>query len=150
MSNVTKRKAPRHVLVAAGLAVLAMAQGPAAAKDEAKKPAAKKGWQEIAAADWKARVAADIMDIVAPAYQGFPESAEGKQRLAVEVEPSKDGKGITATVTKEGLLDDAVGAEQIRLEIERGDVNWRLVNAARRWQCRRGIMAGSWTVRRCP
>ena len=140
--------ASRLAVAAAIVSVFTAALSAAAAKDPAGKPSAKKGWQEIAAAEWKTPSAVDIMDIVKPAYQGFPESAEGRQRLAVEL--ARSDEGFAATVTKEGLLDDAVGAEQIRLEIERRGANWHLVHAARRWQCRRGIMAGSWTISRCP
>ena len=116
----------------------------------AKSPAAEKGWQAIAPADWEVASAPAVMDVVAPAYRGFPETAEGNPSLSVELARSPKGEGFTATVTKQGLADDAVGAEQIRLRIDYRNGNWHLRDAARRWQCRRGIMAGSWTVSRCP
>ncbi len=138
------------MLAAAALAALLTAHVPAIAGKAGAGAGAQDTWQETAAAEWKVPVAADLMDIVQPAYQGFPESVEGRQKLAIEVVRSQTGDGFTATVTKEGLLDDAVGAEQIRLEIERRDANWALVRAGRRWQCRRGAKPGNWTTGRCP
>lgn len=152
MSSMARLGVARFAIAiaVAGLAALIVAQNPANAEKAAAETAAQAAWQEIGEADWKVPVAADLMDIVAPAYQGFPESDEGRQRLAVELARSGDGEGYTATVTKEGLLDDAVGAEQIRLKIARRAANWGLVRAERRWQCRRGAKAGSWTISRCP
>lgn len=123
---------------------LAVAAGPVAAQSTAA------GWQALAIDDWQPREAADLMDVVAPAYKGFPESPEGKPNLSVEVSRADNGEGFAAVVTKQGLLDDAIGAEQIRLGIEYRDGKWRVVRAERRWQCRRGITAGGWTASRCP
>ena len=123
---------------------LAVAAGQVAAQSTAA------GWQALAIDDWQPREAADLMDVVAPTYKGFPESAEGKPSLSVEVSRAGKGQGFAAVVTKQGLLDDAIGAEQIRLGIEYRDGQWHIVRAERRWQCRRGIMAGGWTASRCP
>ena len=123
---------------------LAVAAGPVAAQSTAA------GWQSLAIDAWQPREAADLMDVVAPAYKGFPESPEGKPNLSVEVSRADNGEGFAAVVTKQGLLDDAIGVEQIRLGIEYRDGKWRVVRADRRWQCRRGIAAGGWTASRCP
>jgi hypothetical protein len=144
----------KYCLMSAGMVLsLAVAAGPAAAQSTAVKPSGAKaaaGWQALAVDDWQPREAADLMDVEVPAYKGFPESAEGKPSLSVEISRAPKGPGFAAVVTKKGLLDDAIGAEQIRLGIEYRDGKWHVVRGERRWQCRRGIMAGGWTASRCP
>jgi hypothetical protein len=152
--NGSKAVNGKFCLMGAGIVLgLAVAVDPVAAQSTAVKPSGAKaaaGWQALAIDDWQPREAADLMDVVAPAYKGFPESPEGKPNLSVEVSRAAKGEGFAAVVTKQGLLDDAIGAEQIRLGIEHRDGKWHVVRAERRWQCRRGIMAGGWTASRCP
>jgi hypothetical protein len=150
----TVARTGKYCLMSVGMVLgFAVATGPAAAQSTAVKPSGAKapaGWQALAVDDWQPREAADLMDVVAPAYKGFPESDQGKPTFSVEVSRAAKGEGFAAVVTKQGLLDDAIGAEQIRLGIEYRDGKWRVVRAERRWQCRRGIMAGGWTASRCP
>ena len=152
--NGSKAVSGKFCLMSAGIVLgLAVAVGPVAVQSSAAKPSGAKaaaGWQALAIDDWQPREAADLMDVVAPAYKGFPESAEGNPNLSVEVSRAGKGQGFAAVVTKQGLLDDAIGAEQIRLGIDYRDGKWHVVRAERRWQCRRGIMAGGWTASRCP
>lgn len=70
------------IALAAAGAGTATAKAPTCASDEA--------WQTVATSDWQPREAAYVMEIVAPACRGFPESAEGKPSLSIELDRAGD------------------------------------------------------------
>jgi hypothetical protein len=80
---------------------------------------------------------------------GFPESAEGRQRLEVTLEPLDDEKSHL-TVRSLGLLDDAVSGKQFRATIARKAEGWYMLSLEANWRCARGDKPTEWVITPCP
>jgi hypothetical protein len=136
-------------LVALGLVAAAgLAVAPLIA--EAQTKAAKRAWKNVALEDWQPASAPNVLDLAAPAMMGFPETLEGRPAATVELSRSEADDSLLLVVSKSGLADDSVGAEQYRLEVVLAEGQWQVRRVAKRWQCRRGITKGQWTTSLCP
>jgi hypothetical protein len=79
----------------------------------------------------------------------FPESAEGRQRLEVSLEPLDDSKSHLY-VRKLGLLDDAVSGKQYRATITRQADGWFMLSLEENWRCARSAKSSEWVITPCP
>ena len=75
-----------------------------------------------------------------------PESMEGRQALEFSIR--QEGDAMIAVMTRLGLMDDAVSADEVRVEFQQDVDGWRPVEAYARRQCRRGPASG-WTTEQC-
>ena len=75
-----------------------------------------------------------------------PESMEGRQRLDASIHD--DNGAMVAVVTRWGLLDDAISADEIRVVFEQDQGGWAPRQAYQRHQCRRAQTG--WTTEVCP
>ena len=75
-----------------------------------------------------------------------PESMEGRQRLEFTIR--EEGEVMVAVLTRQDLMDDAIGAEEVRVEFDYNHGQWTPIAAYERHQCRRGPGSG-WTIGAC-
>jgi hypothetical protein len=88
-------------------------------------------------------------ELVDRAYEAAPESREGDQEMALAFTRQGEDRWLLE-YTLSGLLDDAIMARQVRIEIVGGEeLPWRAVRRGERWKCRRAA-SPSWTFEPCP
>ena len=107
-------------------------------------------WTEVDVSQWSPRSGDSILDVLAPAIGGHPESTEGRPVLQLDVQRAAKGDGLLARITMTGYLDDSVSGEQIVAEIVQDAGGWSVARAWQRWQCGRGANAGKWSIKTCP
>jgi hypothetical protein len=126
--------------------LLAVCSAPLAA--EAESPNQANEWQQAAFAKPEF---ADPMELAKLLIGSFPESTEGKQQLNLNIinHPSEPDM-IQVMVTKDGLLDDSIAAEQWRVNMAMNGEGWVVKSAGKRWQCYRNGNPEQWTIKPCP
>jgi hypothetical protein len=76
---------------------------------------------------------------------------EGPPPPTVAVTMASDGNSATVQYLEEGIWDDAIGALELRAEMElRDDDLWYVSRIGWRLQCWRGPTPGEWVTELCP
>lgn len=131
------------------LCLLALCTIPAHAQSVGPKPVSSTatGAQRIAMPQ---TIFATPLDAASAFAKNFPESLEGKQKLAVSAEADANHEGqLLVTVIAKGLLDDSVEAEQWLIRLKPAEGGWMLTGMTMRSRCARGDNAGLWRVGSC-
>ena len=102
-------------------------------------------YQPVSPAELQITAAPTIWQAMAP-LGAVPESMEGRQALEFSIR--QEGDAMIAVMTRLGLMDDAVSADEVRVEFQQDVDGWRPVEAYARRQCRRGPASG-WTTEQC-
>jgi hypothetical protein len=102
-------------------------------------------YQPVTPAELRITAARTIWQAMAP-LGAVPESMEGRQALEFSIR--QEGDAMIAVMTRRGLMDDAVSADEVRVEFQQDAAGWTPVEAYTRRQCRRGPASG-WTTEQC-
>lgn len=89
------------------------------------------------------------LQAVAQVVGNFPETAEGRPRLTVNLTAAAHGR-LQATAIATGLADDAISARRWNLTLRQGQRGWRVAARQESWRCARGENTQNWTTTRCP
>ena len=102
-------------------------------------------YQPVSPAELRIAAAPTIWQAMAP-LGAVPESMEGRQALEFSIR--QEGNAMVAVMTRRGLMDDAMSADEVRVEFQQDAGGWTPVEAYARRQCRRGPASG-WTTEQC-